>query len=163
AVAWAAERKDVLSTFFGTLTLWAYVAYGTRRGGVRYLLVLVPFALGLMAKPMLVTLPCVLLLLDYWPLGRWRRAGSSAPATPVAVSAPAPWWWLFVEKMPLFALAAGASLVTLFTQQGVVNAVEQQPFLQRLANALAACVIYLRQTLWPADLAVFYPYPRGGD
>jgi tetratricopeptide (TPR) repeat protein len=161
SVAWAAERKDVLSTFFGMLTLWAYIVYVTRPGVVRYLLLLVPFALGLMAKPMLVTLPCVLLLLDYWPLGRWRPAGSRASDTPAGVSTPVPLWWLFVEKLPLFALAAGASLMTLFAQQGVVNAVEQQPFLHRLANALLAYVIYLRQTFWPADLAVFYPYQPG--
>jgi tetratricopeptide (TPR) repeat protein len=158
SVAWAAERKDVLSTLFGLLALWAYVGYAARPGLGRYVLVLVAFALGLLAKPMLVTLPCVLLLLDYWPLGRWRPAGTPAPDTSAAAVVPAPLGWLLAEKVPLFVLAAGASVMTLLAQQGVVAPAEHVPLPARLANAVTAYVTYLRQTFWPAGLAVFYPY-----
>jgi tetratricopeptide (TPR) repeat protein len=145
SVAWVAERKDVLSTLFGFLTLAAYAHYAARPGVPRYLLVFVLFALCLMAKPMLVTLPFVLLLLDYWPL---RREASLAR--------------LFVEKLPLLCLAAGSAVLTLYAQHrgGAINSLEHLPFPWRLANAVVAYVRYVEQMFWPLNLAVFYPHPR---
>jgi protein O-mannosyl-transferase len=156
-VAWVSERKGVLSTFFGLLTLCAYAGYAARPNAVRYLLVLVLFTLSLLSKAILVTLPCLLLLLDYWPLGRWRPAGTPVPAggpTPVPVSR------LLLEKVPLFALAAAVSVVTFVAQRGAVSSLEHLPFLPRLANSLTAYVTYLRQTFWPAGLAAYYPHPQ---
>ncbi len=160
SVAWVAERKDVLSTFFWLLTMWAYVWYVRRQGWGRYLLILACFSLGLMAKPMLVTLPFVLLLLDYWPLGRLSLKGlavaeaSSAPAPGVALKL------LLWEKAPLFGLSALISVVTLHAQKEVgALSTKTLPFTLRLANALVAYVSYLGKMLWPAHLAVLYPYP----
>jgi tetratricopeptide (TPR) repeat protein len=145
SVAWVAERKDVLSGLFGMLTLLAYAWYVRRPGTGRYLAVLAAFALGLLAKPMLVTLPCVLLLLDYWPLGRMKGR------------------FFLLEKLPLFALTAAACLVTMYAQGrgGAVNTLEQLPLGERLMNALAAYAGYLGELIWPARLAPFYPHPRG--
>ena len=153
SVAWVAERKDVLSTAFLMLVLWAYarraeLAQARRPGaGIFYGWALLFFALGLMCKPMLVTLPCVLLLLDYWPLNRW--AGSSTSAR----------WTLLVEKIPFFLLSAAASAVTLFAQGrgGTVASIEDYPWPVRLANALIAYCRYLGKCFVPAKLAVFYP------
>ncbi len=146
SVAWIAERKDVLSACFWFLTLWAYVRYAKRPGWRRYLLVVLPFCLGLMAKPMIVTLPLVLLLLDLWPL---RRAATHSPA------------WLFREKLPLLALSAAAAVVTFLAQQqsGAVKTAEAVPFGLRAANALVSYAVYIGKMFWPARLAVFYPYP----
>ena len=155
SVAWVAERKDVLSVFFGLLALAAYVRYAERPGVVRYLFVTGAFVLSLLSKPMLVTLPCLLLLLDYWPLRRWA-------ATPPTEGPPRPrfrLWVLVLEKVPLFALAAASCVVTVLAQMGqAVVAVERLPLDRRVGNALLAYVAYLRKTVWPADLAVFYPY-----
>ncbi|MBI4795857.1 MAG: hypothetical protein HY790_08495 [Deltaproteobacteria bacterium] len=138
-VAWVAARKDVLSTFFWLLTMWAYLWYGERPGRGRYFLVVLCFTLGLMAKPMLVTLPFVLLLLDYWPLGRWASGGGSARS-------------LILEKLPLLALAAVFSIVTLYAQQevGAVAPLGEIPFSSRVATALAAYVWYPLKMFWPA-------------
>lgn len=143
SVAWVAERKDVLSTLFFLLTIRAYLAYVRRPRPSRYALVLVLFALGLMAKPMLVTLPFVLLLLDYWPLGR------------------APSRRLVVEKLPLLALALASSVVTFLVQQqaGAVKGLDALPFDHRLANAVMAYAAYIGKMLWPVQLAAIYPYP----
>jgi hypothetical protein len=152
SVAWVAERKDVLSTLFMLLTLMAYTAF-VRRGGVgRYAAALVLFALGLMSKSMLVTLPFVLLLLDFWQLGRLRR-GSTSGKIPVGK--------LVLEKIPFLLLSMLASAATFLAQSrsGATAAVESFPLDQRIANAFVACVFYLRKTLWPAGLAVFYPHP----
>ena len=154
SVAWAAERKDVLSTAFLMLTLWAYarrveLARAGRPGaGIFYGWALLFFALGLMCKPMLVTLPCVLLLLDYWPLNRWDGASTLAR------------WALLAEKIPFFVLSAAASAVTLFAQGrgGTVASIEDYPWPVRLANALIAYCRYLGKCFVPAKLAVFYPY-----
>jgi tetratricopeptide (TPR) repeat protein len=148
SVAWAAERKDVLSTFFWMLTLAAYLGYVTRPGAGRYLLMVLFFALGLLAKPMLVTLPFVLLLLDYWPLG---RLGAGVPLRRLV--------W---EKLPLLALVVASSAVTYLaqTRAGAANSLDQLPF--RAAVAVSVYVAYLGQALWPTDLAPFYPYPRSG-
>ncbi|MEB2286374.1 MAG: hypothetical protein B6D46_09240 [Polyangiaceae bacterium UTPRO1] len=149
SVAWVAERKDVLSGLLWMLTLAAYVAYARRPTRRRRAAATVVFALGLLAKPMLVTLPCVLLLLDFWPLGR-AAAGSGAA-----------WRALVREKLPLFALAAAASAVTLAAQQraGALSTLAAAPIDYRVANALLSYVAYLRKIVWPSDLAVFYP-PR---
>jgi tetratricopeptide (TPR) repeat protein len=167
SVAWVAERKDVLSTLFWMLTLWAYIGYVKRPGVKRYLLIIVPFALGLMAKPMLVTLPFVLLLLDYWPLERIQlgQAGIGHPAASqpsiIAKKPRAQALSLLLEKIPLFLLAVGSSVVTFMVQTGggAVGALEVYPFKLRIANALLAYVRYIIKMIWPQNLAVFYPHP----
>ena len=154
SVAWVAERKDVLSGLFFMLTLWAYVNYARRRSVARYLPVIFLFALGLMAKQMVVTLPCVLLLLDYWPLGRFAQPPDSPPGrVPVFVL-------LAVEKLPLFALSIASCAQTLLIGRGLRTvAPVAHPFLLRAANALVCYVVYIFQMAWPAGLAVYYPYP----
>jgi tetratricopeptide (TPR) repeat protein len=146
SVAWIAERKDVLSAFFGLLCLLAYHAYVRERGAARYALVVATFALALMAKPMPVTLPLLMLLLDWWPLARTRE-------TPLRR--------LLLEKAPLLALSAASSVVTLWAQQqaGAVKGLEQLPLARRAANAVVAYVGYIGLTLWPSGLAPLYPYP----
>jgi tetratricopeptide (TPR) repeat protein len=151
SVAWISERKDVLSTFFWFAALVAYVAYARRPGSLRYLAVAVAFVLGLLAKPMVVTLPAVLLLLDVWPLRRLPQGKLSAAAL----------WPLLREKLPLFALSAAASAVTFLSQDasGAVRSARGLPFAARAANAVVSAVAYLGKTLWPTDLAVLYPHP----
>lgn len=138
SVAWIAERKDTLSALFWFLALWAYVRYSERSEISRYLLVLAFFCLGLMSKPMIVTLPFVLLLLDLWPLRRGLRLR---------------------EKIPFFALSAASAVLTYLAQSGsgAVNTLPV-PFSTRVENALITYVIYIAKVLWPARLAVFYPY-----
>jgi tetratricopeptide (TPR) repeat protein len=163
SVAWVAERKDVLSALFWIGIIGAYGAYAARPSRIRYLLVAATFALGLTAKPMLVTLPCVLLLLDYWPLQRYRPV-----ATQRARRGPAPqqrfvaarWSWLVLEKVPLLILSAASCVVTIQAQgqQGATVTLAQLPFHLRIGTALAAYFIYIVKMVWPADLAVFYPY-----
>ena len=154
SVAWISERKDVLSTFFWFLTLWAYVWYVRRPGVLRYILVTVFLALGLMAKPMLVTLPFVLLLVDYWPL---RRQAAITDGVPMRS-----WPGLVLEKIPLFVLVAASCIVTFIVQRqsGAVKAFEVLPLQARLPNALIAYVTYLLKGFWPADLSILYPLPR---
>lgn len=145
SVAWISERKNVLCTSFGLLSLWAYVAW-TRRGGLaRYLVTAGLFALSLMSKPMLVTLPFVFLLVDYWPLDRAGRPASR----------------LVLEKLPLFALSAASSVFTWIMQSsgGASLATETLPLPLRLSNAVYSYATYLRRTLWPDDLGLFYPHP----
>lgn len=156
SVAWIAERKDVLSTFFWMLTMLAYVRYVRRPGAWRYVLVVVAFALGLMAKPMLVALPIALLILDYWPL---NRLGSKDGQTTL--------WRAVREKIPLLALAgAAAALAVRATDAEVVNqgqrvvvAGQVWPFGERVANAFVSYAEYILMTFWPRNLAVFYPHP----
>jgi protein O-mannosyl-transferase len=157
SVAWAAERKDVLSAFFFLLTLLAYTSYVSHKGGravSRYILSLFLFAFGLMSKPMVVTLPFVLLLLDYWPLQR-LSALNPQPSTKSAA-------WLIFEKLPFFALSLAGSLVTYFVQQssGAFWSSNVLPLSLRLENALVAYSRYLSKILWPVDLALIYPYPH---
>lgn len=152
SVAWISERKDVLSglLFFLTLGAWARYAADARVG--RYLVALGCFALALMAKPTVVTLPCVLLLLDVWPL---KRLGEGD----------APWRHLrarVVEKIPFFVLSAACGVITLRTQTGAMTSTEVLPFWDRLGNALVSYVVYVRQLFWPPDLAVVYPHPKDG-
>src|SRR5437868_4691546 len=151
SVAWVAERKDVLSGVFFMLTLLAYVHYARAPSIWRYLTVAFVLALGLMSKPMLVTLPFVLLLLDYWPLERIRGQRSD-----VGHQLPR----LFLEKIPLLALSAVSSTVTFLAQRGAVGWTEQLPMLARINNAIVTYVVYLRQMFWPVNLAVFYPHPE---
>jgi len=159
SVAWIAERKDVLSAFFGLLTLWSYAGY-TQTHRRRHLgLALLWFSLGLMAKPMLVTLPFVLLLLDFWPLGRLnpnsdQSGNKSAPGRSGFNLSP-----LFLEKIPFFALSMASGIVTFLVQRagGSVASGEALPFDQRVANALVSYTRYIGKTFWPADLAIIYP------
>ncbi len=149
SVAWVAERKDVLSGLLWMLTMLAYVRYARRPAAPGYFLTLLAFALGLMAKPMLVTLPFVLLLLDFWPLG---RMGTGSRRVPVPV---------LVEKIPFLVLALGVSLVTLRAQAagGAMAGLESHPLTVRLTNALAAYAGYVAKAFWPSGLAVHYPHP----
>jgi tetratricopeptide (TPR) repeat protein len=165
SVAWVAERKDVLSGFFWFLTLWGYLRYIEQPKLGRYLLVLIPFCLGLMSKPMIITLPFVLLLLDVWPLRRIALPGSKATGAPKQKARPTPdakpLRPVLLEKVPLFALSAGMSVVTYFVQQrgGAIPSLEWIPLGTRLGNALISYIAYIAQMFWPTRLAVFYPYP----
>ena len=201
SVAWVAERKDVLSTFFWMLTMAAYVRYVEGRRLKNYLAVLILFALGLMAKPMLVTLPFVLLLLDYWPLRRLLLAGGAEngargerfspgvepnststdkekkksrkklvnqPRTSVTSrrpSAPRPPYSVFrsllMEKTPLFVLTALSCIITYMVQlKGqAVQSIETFPLSARISNVFISYLAYMRKTIWPDDLAFYYPHP----
>ncbi len=183
SVAWIAERKDVLSTFFGLLAIGAYCRYARSPEWRKFLPIVIFFSLGLMAKPMLVTLPLVLLLMDFWPLGRLK------PSLPEASSAPAPsderkkskkkrtqepapaakrrgtgspHLAIFTEKIPLILLSALSGLITLVAQHqgGAVSAVDAYPLGTRIANALASYLVYLVKMIWPANLAVYYPFVK---
>ncbi len=161
SVAWAAERKDVLSALFWMLTMLAYVWYARRPHILRYLAVIVALVLGLMSKSMLVTLPCALALLDYWPLRRWRPvdpprgAGQPAPLFPRAG-----FDLLWVEKIPMLAIAAGVGWVATQSQAaaGALNGLDGVPLDCRIANALVSYVAYLGKIFWPMNLAIFYPH-----
>jgi hypothetical protein len=155
SVAWAAERKDLLSGLFFLLSLHAWHRYGIRGGAKPYLLSFGAFALSLAAKPMAVALPFVLLLLDWWPLGRFPA--SAPPLVPEAGSRPAPVRRLLSEKLPFLALSVLASAGTLIAQWGE-QASETHALPDRAVNALLAYAGYLRQTAWPSGLAVFYPF-----
>jgi Flp pilus assembly protein TadD len=175
SVAWVSERKDVLSAFFWILAMMAYVRYvefiradGPSQGGEEgvpelempnlgrrrgyYALALLCFALGLMSKPMVVTLPCVLMLMDYWPL---RRFSISPPPRPAQLLG------LIMEKLPFFSLALAASVVTYIVQKagGAVASLDATPFSARLPNAALAYLRYMGKAIWPAHLSVMYPYP----
>lgn len=168
SVAWITERKDVLSTFFWMLTMAAYLRYVQRPGPVRYLLALLFFAMGLMAKPMLVTLPFVLLLLDYWPLGRFqfgqnvKHLGRQRSKSTNAVSQRRPLYHLLWEKVPFLAISAISSVVTFLVQRSA-GAVKEASFTIRIANAFVSYGKYIGKTIWPSRLAMFYPYPDKTD
>jgi tetratricopeptide (TPR) repeat protein len=186
SVAWAAERKDVLSMFFGMATIYVYALYVEEQKLARYFLCLILFALGLMAKPMLVTLPFIMLLLDFWPLGRWQKALYSQN-TPTAanntasvkkkkqhkqnaspekkLSLPVPSRGQLIgnllwEKVPFIFLAIILSIALIWQQQAVGGMVSLQKisFSERLINTIVSYVSYLGKIFWPVDLAVFYPY-----
>ncbi|MBN2396951.1 MAG: tetratricopeptide repeat protein, partial [Deltaproteobacteria bacterium] len=187
SVAWVAERKDVLSAFFWMLTMGSYAWYVERPAAGRYALVLLFFALGLMAKPMLVTAPFVLLLLDYWPLGRLRNISQDSdekhpggtesenrktrkqPAKHAAPSSTITGlvhqWKLILpflrEKIPLFVLAAASGVITVHAQHNVMKSFELYPFGTRLANALVSYASYMGKMVVPTHLAIFYPHPEG--
>ncbi len=161
SVAWVAERKDVLSGFFFMLTLWFYARYAERPGSwARYSLVVASFALGLMAKPMLVTLPFVLLLLDYWPLCRIDLCRSGNHFDTKQMHQRQRLWPLVAEKIPLFVLAAGSCAVTLVAQRDAVSPLDQLPLSGRMANAVVAYIAYLGKMLYPSCLAILYPLSR---
>lgn len=167
SVAWVSERKDVLSTFFFIATILAYVFYVQKPTRGAYATIIVLFILGLMAKPMLVTLPCVLLLLDYWPLERFTfgRSRSSTPSSAVEHYSipeislnPKP----FTEKIPLFILSAVFCIVTIYAQRvsKAIISIHDYPLMVRISNALLAYANYLWKTFWPSNLAVIYPLPE---
>lgn len=159
SVAWVSERKDVLSGLFLLLALLAWLDYGRTRNARAYLLALLAAALGLMSKPMLVTLPVLLLLVDVWPLGRlpWPGAAGLAAFGKTAGR-------LVIEKLPFFGLSLASSLVTLYAQWegGAVSTFAGLPLVPRLENALVSLGRYAWKTLWPTDLIVFYSYPTNG-
>jgi tetratricopeptide (TPR) repeat protein len=187
SVAWVAERKDELSGVFFALTLDAYVRYARAPGIRRYVAMSILLVCGLMSKATFVTVPLVLLLLDYWPLGRWQGAGSEeqggnskTQSHRAAISTSQPlnsstshqrsevgdhktasvWTRLIIEKIPLVALSLVASAVTVFVQTVTMPSLEQLALLPRIKNACVSIIVYLRQMFWPSDLAVFYPHPR---
>jgi protein O-mannosyl-transferase len=149
SVAWIMERKDVLSTMFWLLTIGLYASYAKHLSLSRYGWVCVSFLLGLMSKPMLVTLPLVLLLLDYWPLVRFRAGDAVGNRR------------LIIEKIPLFVLSGAVSAITLYAQgeSGAVQSFAVFSFFNRMVNAILSYVAYAAKMLWPVNLAVFYPYP----
>ncbi|MEX1096823.1 MAG: tetratricopeptide repeat protein [Planctomycetales bacterium] len=165
SVAWVTERKDVLSAFFGLLAMWGYAGYVRAPGLGRYAIVAACFALSLLAKEMLVTLPFVLLLLDYWPLHRFaghrtEDSGGPPPLAPLP-TVHRPLSTLFLEKLPLLGLAAASSVVGFLAHRagGAVASLDAIPLPLRLANALWSYLFYLGKTLWPFRLAAFYPHP----
>ena len=149
SVAWIAERKDVLSGIFFMLTLAAYVHYVRSPSVKRYLCTVLVFTCGLMSKPMLVTMPLLLLLLDYWPLNRFSRQ-QLAWRSLAKISV--------FEKLPLLLLSVLSSAATLVVQKTTIDYGNQLPFMARLSNALISYIVYVRQMIWPARLAVFYPH-----
>jgi protein O-mannosyl-transferase len=157
SVAWIAERKNVLCTTFFLLTLAAYGWYAKEPNWKRYLAVVLLFAAGLASKPMVITLPFVLLLLDYWPLQRVRDASSGSHEELTSL----PWLKLVIEKLPLLALSCASAVITVRAQQtvGAVRSSAQFPLSVRMANATYAYAMYLWKMLWPARLAPVYPHP----
>ena len=184
SVAWAAERKDVLSMFFGMATIYTYACYVEKPKLSKYFLCLILFVLSLLSKPMLVTLPFVLLLLDYWPLERWQKALYPQNTPVIAdnkasvkrkkhhkdnvpienrLSLPVQSQGqlainLLWEKLPFICLAIASSIVTIWAQQRGIATLEKLPLSDRIANAIVSYVAYLGKTFWPVDLAVLYPY-----
>ncbi len=164
SVAWVSERKDVLCAFFFMLTLWSYAGYVEQPSRMRYLTVTILFILGLMAKPMLVTLPFLLLLLDHWPLDRLNHPEklaflSSRQRRPT--SAFNLFGYLVLEKLPLVMISAVSSIVTFIVQQQgkSVSSFDALPVIVRIANSLVSYVAYLWKLIVPANLSIFYPYP----
>lgn len=157
SVAWVAERKDVLSAFFWFLTLLLYSEYVVKHKPVLYILSLVSFALGLMSKPMLVSLPVVMLMMDYWPLNRYQHEEQEQGACPFSVKLTA----LIKEKIPFLACSLFSCFITVYGQfkEGATRTFAEMPFMLRVENALVAYVKYIIKTLWPRDLAVLYPFP----
>src|SRR5881409_2584411 len=162
SVAWVSERKDVLSAVFFLLMLNAYVRYARAPSMTRYLLVAVLFTAGLMSKPMLVSVPAILLFLDYWPLRRFEQLSLTNDRAKIAKSGDQ---WrvrrdLFLEKVPLLAISAGSCVITFILQKRATGAIPPLPFLWRIENVVVTYVIYVWEALWPARLAVFYPHPN---
>jgi protein O-mannosyl-transferase len=164
SVAWVAERKNILSALFWFLTLWAYVRYTEKSDIKRYCLIIFCFTLGLMSKPMLVTLPFVLLLLDYWPLGRWRlketTATSPTTQTPNETQRLGA-LQLIGEKIPLLLFVLGSCLTTIKFQEsgGALESLHYNSLSSRITNALVSYLEYIKHMLWPRELSVFYPHP----
>ena len=167
SVAWVGERKDLLSTLFWILTMWAYLWYTKKPRLDRYVLILLLFSLGLLSKSMLVTLPFTLLLFDYWPLGRFQLAQSSGNRKPDGSKSirltycQSLIFRLVLEKIPFFALSAASSFLTFIAQQkgGSVKSFELFPLESRIGNAFMSYVNYIGKMIWPHQLTVFYPHP----
>lgn len=159
SVAWIAERKDVLSTFFWLLTMYAYAAYVKRPAFRSYMLAFVCFALGLLSKPMLVTLPFVLLLMDYWPLGRLKLFSTTSVEERRWAAALKSVYSLALEKLPFFTLTIVSCAMTLLTTKSAMLSLEKVPMGLRLANLPISYARYLGKTLSMDDLAVLYPFP----
>jgi protein O-mannosyl-transferase len=159
SVAWAAERKNVLSTFFMFLTMLSYIRYADKPTFKRYCLVFLFFSLGLMTKPMLVTLPFVLLLLDYWPLARLNFDHNTYDLS-ISEKYPSK-YSLVLEKIPLFLISVAISIVTFIAQKssGAMNFTENLTFALRLSNAMVSYLEYLEKMFWPHKLSIFYPHP----
>jgi tetratricopeptide (TPR) repeat protein len=159
SVAWVSERKDVLCAFFWLLAMGAYAGYARRPSMIRYAGVSVLYICGLLSKSMVVTLPCVFLLLDYWPLNRvqFRKASDAAQAGEKSAVL-----WVLLEKIPLFVFAVLSSWATIYAQKqgGAVVGLETIPVIERMANALVAYVGYIQKMLLPIDLGVIYPHQR---
>jgi protein O-mannosyl-transferase len=166
SVAWVAERKNLLSMFFLLLALGAYQWYAREPRIGRYMIVAMLFALGLMSKPQVITLPFVLLLWDYWPLGRMFATGDQS-SFPTAQEAPMParsFSWLVLEKLPLLALSAASAYITVKAQQAggaMGGAMRSYSLAVRLENAIVSYTRYLSHAIWPVHLALFYPHPTG--
>jgi protein O-mannosyl-transferase len=162
SVAWVSERKDTLSAVFFFLMLHAYSRYTRAPSVMRYLAVTVFFTAGLMSKPMLVSAPIILLLLDYWPLRRFEQLSLTREKNKVSGSnnQRRKIRRLYLEKIPLFVLSAVACILTFILQKRTAGAIPPLPFLWRVQNAFVSYVIYIWKTLWPAHLAVFYPHPN---
>ncbi len=157
SVAWVSERKDLLCAFFMLLSMLAYIRFTKRRTIANYAVLMLAFACALLSKPMAVTLPFVLLLLDYWPL---QRMGDTALGETLPLRARK----LSIEKLPLFAMASLLCVITYFVQWrgGAMNALYQMPMIDRIENALIAYVLYLSKLFWPFNLSPIYPLPEGG-
>ncbi len=166
SVAWIAERKNVLCMLFFLLTLLAYGHYVRKPSVARYIAVLLGFAMALMSKPMAITLPFVLLLLDYWPLGRLISSGQfngkDSQIGRSAVDERRSIAWLIIEKLPLFAMSAASAVVTIKAQRAGGAVTIKYPVLAHLQNAVVSYVLYIGKAIWPARLAALYPYPTGG-
>ena len=160
SVAWISERKDLLSAVFFMLTLGAYIRYVYKLSFTSYILVLLVFAFGLMSKPMLVTVPFVLLLLDYWPLKRFEPEAPVKLGQQRRVEDRESIRRILLEKIPLLLLSFGSCAATLFAQRHFIDPIGHLSLMNRFSNAAVATVIYLRQLVWPFGLSVFYPHPR---
>ena len=160
SVAWVSERKDLLFAFFWLLTMWCYQRYAQQPRPWRYAIVILTFIAGLMSKPMIVTLPFVLLLLDYWPLNRITLKKSQTPDVAYPTYSTVK---IILEKVPLIALSLAASVFTFVLQQahGAVSSIESSPASQRVVHVLVAYVKYIIKMLWPRDLTAVYPYSPG--
>jgi tetratricopeptide (TPR) repeat protein len=162
SVAWVSERKDVLSAVFFFLMLNAYARYARTPSITRYVVVTALFAAGLMSKSMLVTVPIILVAVDYWPLGRFDQIASKTGKTQILESKARRRiiQRLFLEKLPLLLLSAAVSIITFVLQKRAAGSIPGLPFLWRAENAIMSYVIYAWKTLWPTRLAVFYPHPN---
>jgi tetratricopeptide (TPR) repeat protein len=166
SVAWAAERKDLLCGFFWILTMLVYLHYVRETDGGRrsktwmwYGTALLLFALALMSKPMAVTLPFVLLIMDVWPLGRTKIGDSCAGAAKAVISKPA-FRFLLLEKVPFVVLSMASSVITVLVQRNAASSLQEEPLPLRIENAAVAYLRYIAKTFWPARLAVMYPFPK---
>lgn len=161
SVAWIAERKTLLCMFFFLLTLLAYVRFVRSPNVARYVAVLVGFAMALLSKPMAITLPFTLLLLDYWPLGRWRSR-NAADIRGSFIPERRSNSWLVVEKLPLFAMSAASAVLTMKAQRAGGAVGVKYSTLAHLQNAIVSYVLYIEKFVWPSRLAALYPYPQDG-